>query len=54
MVLLAKNCFSNSSAKGTGVSKLAHLVIGASKFSNQFSLINEDSSPPIPPVKESS
>ena len=48
--LLAKNCSSKACANGTGVSKLAHLITGASKNSKQFSLINEDNSPPIPPV----
>jgi len=51
---LAKNCFSKSPAKGTGESILAHLKIGASNFSKQFSVISEEISPPIPPVKQSS
>ena len=33
---------------------LAHLTIGASKSSKQFSLTKEETSPPIPPVKQSS
>ena len=36
------------------MSILAHLITGASKDSKQYSLIKEEISPPIPPVKQSS
>ena len=49
-----KKFCSNGIAKGTGVSKEAQRITGASKASKQCSLIQAEISPPIPPIRQSS
>ena len=51
---LARKTFSSSAANGTGVSRLAQRITGASRWAKQCSPIQADISPPIPPVRVSS
>lgn len=41
--------FSREIVKGIGVSRPAHLITGASRYSKQFSMIMAAISPPRPP-----